>query len=72
MFSEMHVELDRFREVGDRLLILGRMTATERASGAELSSEVAWVVEPRGEKLQRGWSYRSHEEAERAAEGAAR
>ena len=68
MFSEMHVELDQFREVGDRLLILGRMTATERASGAELSSEVAWVVEPRGEKLQRGWSYRSHAEGERAAE----
>ena len=48
------------------------MTATARVTGAEVSSEVAWVVEPRGEKLQRGWAYGSHEEGERAAEEAAR
>jgi len=72
MFSEIHVELDRFREIGDRLLVLGQMKATDRVSGAEVSSEVAWVVEPRGEKLQRGWAYRSHEEAERLTEEAAR
>ena len=71
MFSEMHVELDRFREVGDRLLVLGQMTATGRVSGAEVSSEVAWVVEPRGELLRRGWAYMSHAEGERAAEEAA-
>ncbi len=72
MFSEIHVELERFREIGDRLLVLGQMKATDRVSGAEVSSEVAWVVEPRGEKLQRGWAYRSHEEAERLTEEAAR
>jgi ketosteroid isomerase-like protein len=67
MFSEMHVELDRFREVGDRLLVLGHTRARERVSGTEVSSEVAWVVEPHGEVLRRGWAYMSHEEAERAA-----
>jgi ketosteroid isomerase-like protein len=72
MFSEMHVELGRFREVGDRLLVLGHMTATARGSGAEVNSEVAWVVEPEGDKLRRGWAYVTHEEAERAAEEAAR
>lgn len=72
MFSEIHVELERFREIGDRLLVLGQMKATERVSGAEVGSEVAWVVEPRGEKLQRGWAYQSHEEAERLTEEAAR
>jgi ketosteroid isomerase-like protein len=72
MFSEMHVELERYREVGDRLLVLGEMTAVASGSGAPVKSDVAWVVEPRGEKLQRGWSYQSHEEAERAAEDAAR
>ncbi|MFL5906448.1 MAG: nuclear transport factor 2 family protein [Solirubrobacterales bacterium] len=71
MYSEMHVELDTFREVGDRLLVLGQMTARGRGSGAEVSSDVAWVFEPRGEKFQRGWAYNSHEEAERAAEEAA-
>ena len=72
MFSEMHVELDRFREIGDRLLVYGQMTATSRGSGAEASSEVAWLFEPRGERLRRGWAYMSHEEGERAAEEAAR
>lgn len=72
MFSEMHAELETFREVGDRLLVLGEMTAVGRGSGAEVSSDVAWVVEPRGEKLWRGWAYASHEEARLAAEVAAR
>jgi ketosteroid isomerase-like protein len=71
MFEEMHVELDQYRQVGDRLLVLGRMTARDRVSGGQVSSEVAWVVEPRGERFQRGWAYTSHEEAERAAREAA-
>jgi ketosteroid isomerase-like protein len=71
MFSEMHVELGRFREVGDRVLVIGQMTATGRGSGAAVSSEVGWVFEPRGERFQRGWAYMSHQEAQRAAEEAA-
>jgi hypothetical protein len=72
MFTEIHVELAQYRKIGDRLLVLGDMHATARATGAETNSEVAWVVEPRGEKLQRGWAYGSHEEGERAAKEAAR
>ena len=68
MFSEMHVELEQFREVNDRLLVLGHMKATGRGSGAEVSSEVGWLVEPRGELLQRGWAYTSHQDAEREAQ----
>jgi ketosteroid isomerase-like protein len=67
MFEESQVELEQYRQVGDRLLVLGRMTARDRVNGAEVSNEVAWVVEPRGERFQRGWAYTSHEEAERAA-----
>ena len=68
MFSDMHVDLETFRKVKGRLLVLGRMTAIGRGSGAEVSSAVAWVVEFRGNKLQRGWAYDSHSEAEREAE----
>jgi ketosteroid isomerase-like protein len=68
MFSDMHVELDQIREVKGRLLVLGRMTAKGRGSGAEVSSDVAWVVEPKGEKFQRGWAYPSHAQAEREAQ----
>ena len=70
LFSEIHVELDRFREIGDRLVVLGEMTATRRATGEQEKSEVGWVVEPRGELLQRGWSYASHDQALGAAEAA--
>lgn len=71
MFEEMQVDLEQYRQVGDRLLVVGRMTARDRVNGAEVSSEVAWVVEPKGERFQRGWAYTSHEEAERAAREAA-
>src|SRR5215207_5749757 len=71
MFSDARVDLDQFREVGGRLVVLGRMTAISRGSGAEVSSEVGWVVKPRGERLQRGWAYTSHPEAEREAESLA-
>ena len=71
MFSDVHVDLDQFREVRGWLVVLGRMTAISRASGGEVSSEVGWVVEPRGEKLQRGWAYTSHVEAGHAAESLA-
>jgi hypothetical protein len=71
MFDQIHAELDQFRQVGDRILVVGRMTARGRASGAEVESEVGWVVEPKGEKFQRGWAYNSHEEAERGAKAAA-
>jgi ketosteroid isomerase-like protein len=67
---ESRVELDQFTQVGDRLLVLGRMTARRRG-GDEVENEVAWVIEPKGERFQRGWSYSSHEEAERAARAAA-
>jgi ketosteroid isomerase-like protein len=68
MFSQIHVDLNQFREIGDRVLVLGRMTATPRAGGAEVDTEVGWVVEPRGDLLQRGWSYTSHDQALREAE----
>ncbi|MGA8219642.1 MAG: nuclear transport factor 2 family protein [Solirubrobacterales bacterium] len=71
MFSEMHVELETFREVGERLLVLGEMNATRRTTGERVSSEVAWLVEPREDKLRRGWAYGSHAEAQAAAEAAA-
>ena len=67
MFSEIRVDLSQFREIGSRLLVLGEMEARSRATGEAVSSEVAWVVQSRGERLQRGWSYGSHAEGERAA-----
>lgn len=70
MFSEVQVELGDFSEVGDRLLVLGHMRAISRTSGAEVSSEVGWIIEPGGDRFQRGWAYTSHEDAAREVEAA--
>jgi SnoaL-like domain len=72
MFSTIHVDLEQYRRIGDRLLVLGEMQATARGTGAEVNSDVAWLVEPRGKKFQRGWAYGSHAEGERAAKQAVR
>jgi ketosteroid isomerase-like protein len=71
MFSDMHAEMDDYREVGGRLLVFGSMTATGRGSGAQVSSAVAWLMELKGDLLKRGWAYDSHQEAEREAEALA-
>jgi ketosteroid isomerase-like protein len=68
MFSQTHAEIEDVREVGGRILALGHMQATGRGSGAEVSSEAAWLVELKGEQLKRGWAYNSRQEAEREAE----
>jgi ketosteroid isomerase-like protein len=70
ILEESRVEIGEFSQVGDRLLVLGRMTARRRG-GDLVENEVAWVIEPKGERFQRGWSYPSHEEAELAAKAAA-
>jgi ketosteroid isomerase-like protein len=70
MLEESHVELEQFRQIGNQLLVLGRMTARRRGTEEAVDSEVGWVVEPRGEQFQRGWSYDSHAEAERQASAA--
>jgi ketosteroid isomerase-like protein len=67
MLEGSHVELDQFRQIDDRLLVLGRMTGKRRGTGEQVESDVGWVIEPKGERFRRGWAYTSHEEAERAA-----
>jgi hypothetical protein len=47
------------------------MKAKGRGSGAEVTSDVGWVLELRGERFQRAWGYISYEDARRAAEEAA-
>ena len=69
-YVDLEVYFDDLRQVGDRLLIQGRLHAKGRESGAEVTSDVGWVAEPRGEKFLRVWGYVSYEDARRAAEEA--
>ena len=70
MFTEVHGELEEVREVGERIVGLGRMEARARVSGAEVTSEIGWVFEMEGELCRRGWAYASHDESLAAAQAA--
>ena len=44
-FDEIHIEISEIRDLGDRLVAIGRTSARGRESGAETESPIAWVVE---------------------------
>ena len=67
MFEEMHGDLDDVRDIRGRLVGLGHLTTRGRGSGAEVTSEVAWVLEVEDEMIRRGWAYNDHDDALRAA-----
>ena len=67
-YVKFDVHFDDLRDVGDRLLVGGRLHARGRESGADFTIDVGWVVEPRGEKFHRGRGYPTYDEARRAVE----
>lgn len=56
-----------FRDLGNRVLVLGRMKGRGRTSGVELQTTYTMVVEFRGGKISRSHAYLSHGETLRAA-----
>jgi ketosteroid isomerase-like protein len=70
MFEDAHGELGDIRLIGDRVVGLGHLSVRGRGSGAEVRSEVGWVLEVSGELISRGWAYTTHAEALAAAESA--
>lgn len=67
MFSEVSWQVDEVRDLGDeRILILGRLEARGRQSGAEVQSPIGQLYELRDGRILRGWAYPSHAEARQA------
>jgi len=58
---------EEFRDLGDRVLMLGRLDGQGTASGVPVGSPLGWVVDFRGEKVSRIRAYLDHGEALRAA-----
>src|SRR5688500_15030372 len=46
-FDELHNEPRRWTELGDRMLVAGRLVAKERATGLRVDNPGAWIVEMR-------------------------
>jgi len=62
-FAEFHVEVAEIRDLGDRLVASGRMRARGRASGAEIDSPLAYLIEFRDGKVCRIRSFLDRTEA---------
>ncbi len=50
-FRDLQFEFGEFRDLGDTVLIIGRMQARGRESGVEVDSEMAWLFTFRGDKI---------------------
>ena len=66
-FSERHIEVEEIRDLGDRILAIGRVRMRGEASGAETESPIAYLVDYRDGKATRVRSYLDPREALEAA-----
>jgi ketosteroid isomerase-like protein len=62
-WQKLRVEFDEVREVGDRVLALGRLVVTGRTTEITTESPMAQVIGFRDGKVAISWDYLSHEEA---------
>jgi ketosteroid isomerase-like protein len=66
-WEELRIVGAEFRDLGDRVLVLGRAEGRGRGSGVPVDTSHGFVVELRGDKLSRVRTYLDHGEALRAA-----
>ena len=62
-FEELRNEWSEFRDLGDRVLVFGRVKARGRESGVELDSPMGWVFTVRRGKLMKAEGFLSRAEA---------
>ena len=43
-WSAVHLDIADFRDLGDRVLVLGRLTARARGTEAEVETQAAWIA----------------------------
>ena len=66
-WEELRMVGGELRDLGDRVLWLGRMAGQGRGSGVPVDAPLAVIYDVRGGKVSRARSYRDHGEALRAA-----
>jgi len=67
-WSEFHFLADQYRDLGDTVLVLGRLRGFGRSGGVPVESPVGAVWELRDGKIWRLRAYLTHDEAIAAAE----
>jgi ketosteroid isomerase-like protein len=66
-FAEIQIEYSEIRDLGDRVLAIGRFRARGKESGAETESPWAYLVQFKNGKAIRIWTYLDPKEALEAA-----
>ena len=66
-WAELRLEAEEFRDLGDDVLMIGRLHARGRESGVEIESPVGWLSTVRAGKIVRSWGYLDPQEALTAA-----
>jgi ketosteroid isomerase-like protein len=66
-WEELRIFGGEFRDLGDRVLVLGRAEGRGRGSGVPVDTSHGFVAEFRGDKLSRVRTYLDHDDALRAA-----
>src|SRR5271169_4239774 len=66
-WEALQVLADEYRDLGDRVLMLGRTEGRGRGSGIQVDASLAMVFDFRGGKISRVLTYLDHGEALRAA-----
>jgi ketosteroid isomerase-like protein len=66
-WTELLVVVDEFRDLGDKVLALGRLEGRGIASGVRVDTPLAIFAEFRGRKVSRSRAYFDHAEGLRAA-----
>ena len=66
-WEELRIVGDEFRDLGDRVLVLGWVEGRGRGSGVEVDAPAGFVIDLRGGKMSRIRAYLDHDEALRAA-----
>ena len=67
VFSEAHMEFPDIRDLGDRVVALGLFRNRGKASGAEVESPIAYVVDFKSGKVVLVRTYLDHNQALEAA-----
>ena len=66
-WAELQIVAEEFRDLGDRVLLLGRMEGRGRASGAPVDQPFVSILDFRGDRIWRNRVYFDHAEGLRAA-----
>ena len=66
-WAELQIIVEEFRDLGDRVLVLGRIKGRGRGSGTPVDAPQAIILDFRGDRIWRSRVYLDHAEGLRAA-----